>query len=61
MLFPSLLPRPKKRSFYDFTVVRAINIGDKRDIHILFFFLLSGALIKMCFRAVVIDYFFLYV
>ena len=60
MLFPSLLPRPKKRSFYDFTVVRAINIGDKCDIHFLFFFL-SDALIKMCFRAVVIDYFFLYV
>lgn len=34
----SLLPRAKKRSFYDFTVVRAINIFDKPDISFWFFF-----------------------
>lgn len=46
-----LLPRTKERSFYDFTAVRAINIFDKPDISFWFFFLLSGALIKISFRA----------
>lgn len=40
----SLLPRAKKRSFYDFTVVRAINIFDKPDISFWVFFFSSVVL-----------------